>query len=82
MLDGYRAKNMRTIEIYLEAGELCEQMAAMRMWLDERRWEPSTFSCHSDGQGVLLRIDFKIAQEGEAFARRFGGRVNDPLLAA
>jgi hypothetical protein len=73
---------MRTVEIYLESGELCEQMAAMRLWLDDRRWEPSTFSCHDNGSGVLLRIDFKVAHEGEAFARRFGGRVNDPPLAA
>jgi hypothetical protein len=72
---------MRTIEIYLEAGELCEQMAAMRMWLDDRRYEPSTFSSHEDGFGVVLRIDFKIAEEAEAFARRFGGRVSDPVLA-
>jgi hypothetical protein len=73
---------MRTVEINLEPGELCEQMAAMRIWLDDRRWEPSTFSCRNDGPGVLLRIDFKIAQEGEAFARRFGGRVNDAAIAA
>jgi hypothetical protein len=73
---------MRTVEIDLEAGELCEQMAAMRMWLDERRWEPSTFSCHGVGPIVLVRLEFKIAEEGDAFARRFGGRVSDPLLAA
>jgi hypothetical protein len=73
---------MRTVEIHLEAGELCEQMAAMRMWLDDRRWEPSTFSSHGDGPAVVVRIEFKIAEEGEAFARRFGGQVSDPLLAA
>jgi hypothetical protein len=72
---------MRTVEIHLEAGELCEQMAAMRMWLDDRRYEPSTFSSRDNGLGVVLRIDFKVAQEGDAFARRFGGRVSDPVLA-
>ena len=54
----------------------------MRIWLDGRRWEPSTFSCRDDGPGFLLRIDFKVPQEGEAFARRFGGRLNQPPLAA
>jgi hypothetical protein len=73
---------MQTVEIDLEAGGLFEHMAAMRMWLDERRWEPSTFSCHDNGTSVLLRIEFKIPQEGEAFARRFGGRVNDLLVPA
>jgi hypothetical protein len=74
---------MSTVEIHLGPGELCEQMAAMRMWLDDRRWEPAVFSCRNEGLGVLLRVDFKVAQEGEAFARRFGGRLNDsPPLAA
>jgi outer membrane lipoprotein-sorting protein len=73
---------MQTVEIHLKAGQLCEEMAAMRIWLDGRRWEPSGFSCHDEGFGVLLRVDFKVAQEGEAFARRFGGRVNEPALAA
>jgi len=77
-----RGRIMWTVEIDLEAGELCEQMAAMRVWLDQRRWEPATFSCLDETPGVRLRIDFKAAKEGEAFARRFGGRVRTPPLAA
>jgi outer membrane lipoprotein-sorting protein len=73
---------MLTVEIRLASGELREQMSAMRMWLDERRWEPSVFSSHDDGRGVRVHIAFKNAREGEAFARRFGGRLNDPRLAA
>jgi outer membrane lipoprotein-sorting protein len=80
--NGNRAQNMQIVEIDLEPGQLCEQMAAMRMWLDDRRWEPSTFSCHDNGAGVLLRIEFKVAQEGEAFARRFGGRASHLLVSA
>lgn len=73
---------MRIVEIDLVADELFDQMAAMRMWLDRRRWEPSIFSCRENGASVLLRIEFKVPQEGEEFARRFGGRVSDALIAA
>jgi len=73
---------MLTVEIRFATGELREQMAAMRIWLDERRWEPSSFSSHDDGRRIRLQIAFKIAGEGEAFARRFGGRLNRPPLAA
>jgi hypothetical protein len=73
---------MSTVEIRLSMDELCKQMAAMRIWLDERRSEPSGFSSHDDGRGVQVRIAFKTAREGEAFARRFGGRLNGPRLAA
>jgi hypothetical protein len=75
-------KNMSTVEIRLAAAELRKQMAAMRIWLDERRCEPSRFSTDDDGRGVRLQIAFKTAREGEAFARRFGGRLNGPRLAA
>jgi hypothetical protein len=73
---------MARVEILLATGDLRRQMAAMRIWLDERRWEPSSFSSHDDGLGLRLHIAFKTAREGEAFARRFGGRLNGRQLAA
>jgi hypothetical protein len=66
---------MRTVEMRLRPQELSEKMAAMRMWLDERRFEPSSFTCHDCGAGVLVRIDFKIAEEADAFSRGFGSSV-------
>jgi hypothetical protein len=53
-------------------------MAMMRMWLDERRYEPSTFSCRDVEEDVLVRIEFKVAREAQAFAARFGGRLGGP----
>ncbi len=67
---------MRTVEMRLQPQELSETMAAMRIWLDERRFEPSSFTCHDCGSGVLVRIDFKVAEEADAFARCFGGSVD------
>ena len=67
---------MRTVEMRLQPQELSGTMAAMRMWLDERRFEPSSFTCHDCGASVLVRVDFKVAEEAEAFARRFGGTVD------
>jgi hypothetical protein len=67
---------MRTVEMRLQPQELSEKMAAMRMWLDERRFEPSSFTCHDCGAGVLVRVDFKVAEEADAFSRGFGGSVD------
>jgi hypothetical protein len=67
---------MRTVEIRLQPRELSETMAAMRIWLDERRFEPSSFICHDCAAGVLVRIDFKIAEEADAFAQSFSGSVD------
>jgi hypothetical protein len=67
---------MRTVEMRLQPQELSEKMAAMRMWLDERRFEPSSFTCNDCEAGVLVRVDFKVAEEADAFSRCFGGGVD------
>jgi len=67
---------MRTVEMRLQPQELSATMAAMRMWLDERRFEPSSFTCHDCGAGVLVRVDFKVTEEADAFSQGFGGTVD------
>jgi hypothetical protein len=49
-------------------------MGAMRVWLDQHRFEPSSFSCRDMDDGVLVSLEFKIAHQAHAFAERFGGR--------
>ena len=68
---------MRTVEIDLHPGDLSGTMAEMRMWLDERRFEPSVFCCCDAGAAVVVRIDFKVAEEAAAFADRFGARLGE-----
>ena len=67
---------MRTVEIRVPRPELSGRMAMMRMWLDEHRFEPSTFNCRDIEQDVLVRIEFKVASEAGAFAARFDGRLS------
>ncbi len=56
-------------------------MAAMRIWLDEHRFEPSSFACRDSEYGVLVCLEFKIARQAEEFAERFGGRAGGRLAA-
>lgn len=65
---------MRTVILPLKPSELSTQMAAMRVWLDERRVEPSSFSCRDSGAEVVVRVDFKVTNEADAFARHFTGQ--------
>jgi hypothetical protein len=67
---------MRSVEMRLRPQELSGTMAAMRIWLDERRFEPSSFTCNDFGDGVVVRVDFKVAEEADAFARCFRGSVD------
>jgi hypothetical protein len=66
---------MYRVEMRLRPSELLTTMAAMRVWLDERRYEPSVFTCRDGASDMLVGIAFKTADEGEAFADRFGGRL-------
>jgi hypothetical protein len=47
----------------------------MRLWLDEHRFEPSTFTYLDLNPGMNIQVSFRIGDEAEAFAQRFGGRT-------
>jgi hypothetical protein len=72
---------MYGVDIHVEQGDLRRKMSAMRIWLDEHRFEPSTFSCRDTDYGTLVSIEFKVPREAEAFAERFDGQANGRLGA-
>ena len=73
---------MSTVEMSLQARDLSAAMAEMRIWLDERRFEPASFSCREDSAGVVIRVDFAVTTEAEAFAGRFRGYIGGPPAGA
>ena len=62
---------MRTITMRVRAVDFAERIAAMRIWLDEHRFEPSRFNYSEDGNDVLIDLSFKIPVEAAAFSARF-----------
>jgi hypothetical protein len=66
---------MHTVEILLNRTDLSAQMGAMRVWLDERRYKISVFNYHQDNGGIVFTVVFDLAEEAEAFANRFAGRL-------
>ena len=70
---------MYLVDIRMQPGDLSRQMSAMRIWLDEHRFEPSTFSCRDADRGMLISVEFKMSDEAAAFAARFDGQANDQL---
>jgi hypothetical protein len=71
---GIRGLAMRNITIRVRAVDFAEQMAAMRTWLDEHRFEPSRFKYSEDDNDILIDVSFKAAVEAAAFSARFNGR--------
>jgi hypothetical protein len=47
----------------------------MRLWLDRCRFEPSTFTYVDLHPGMNIQVSFRVGEEAEAFARRFGGSL-------
>jgi hypothetical protein len=72
---------MQTVELKLDPADLREQMSAMRLWLDQRRCETSAFNCHRASGGVLVTVVFGVADDAEAFARRFAGQLTGTARA-
>jgi hypothetical protein len=72
---------MYLVDIRMQPGDLSRQMSTMRIWLDEHRFEPSTFSCRDADSGMLVSVEFKMSDEAAAFAARFDGQANGQLGA-
>jgi hypothetical protein len=72
---------MQTVEILIPPAELPRQMAAMRLWLDENRFETSAFSCDETPPDFRVSVSFGVADAATAFAARFAGRLQGPAPA-
>jgi len=67
---------MRTIEIRLNQGtSLSNELADMRAWLAREQCEPALLSCRDSDDLVIVHIDFSVSRDGDAFAKRFDGRI-------
>ena len=47
----------------------------MRLWLDRHQFVPSTYTYFDLNPGMSIHVSFRIGEEAEAFARRFGGSL-------
>ena len=69
---------MPTAEVRIaEEEDFGGRLTAMRRWLDEHRFEPSTFTYFYLDPGMMIRVSFSLADEAEAFAEEFGGLLLD-----
>jgi outer membrane lipoprotein-sorting protein len=50
-------------------------MQDMRLWLDARRIAPSRFTSTEAGGYLVVRTEFQVDAEAEAFADSFAGRM-------
>jgi hypothetical protein len=50
-------------------------MRKMREWLDQMRFNPSSFNWREIDGRFVVRVRFKAAEEAVAFAEHFAGRV-------
>jgi hypothetical protein len=74
---------MRTTELrLLDEEDLARRLTDMQIWLDEHRYEASTFTYFFLDRGMMIRVSFKIDVEADAFAQEFGGSLLDTPWAA
>jgi hypothetical protein len=51
-------------------------MKLMRLWLDQRKYQPKAFDYVISGGGTLVRIEFEHEAEAADFAEAFAGFVS------
>ena len=68
---------MRIAEVCIPDDNLVRRLTDLRLWLDEHRYQPSTFTYFFLHPGMMIRVLFKADHEAEAFAQEFGGSLLD-----
>jgi hypothetical protein len=66
---------MVTVEVPVPAEDVSTPMRNMRQWLDDMRFDPSSFALREIAGHFVVRVRFKSAFEAAAFAEHFAGRV-------
>jgi hypothetical protein len=65
---------MHTAEVRIAADDdFGARLKDMRLWLDEHRFEPSTFTYLDLNPWIRTQVSSNVADEAQAFAQRFGG---------
>lgn len=62
---------MHTVAIRLSAAAFSEEMKAMRVWLDERKLQPSIFEYQDVGNYLAVKVSFKARAEAEIFEKKY-----------
>jgi hypothetical protein len=71
-------KAVRVTEVRISDGnDLSERLTDMWVWLDEHRYEPSTFAYFFVPPGMKIRVSFKVEDEAKKFAEKFDGSLLD-----
>ena len=70
-----RRRMLHVVEIQIAADNFRELISRLRDWLEDERFQPRTFRYALSDPDTVLRVDFEIEDEAQAFARAFGGVV-------
>ena len=62
-----------TVQLRVDARQsIPSKMAEMREWLDRQQLVPDNFQYRMESDAVLVRADFKSADDAAAFTEAFG----------
>ena len=67
--------SLHSAEIRVGNGDFAGQMTRMRVWLDNRRFEPAVFRYDHADSAVVIHVDFAVEDEAAAFAHEFAGTL-------
>ena len=63
------------VEIQRAPGTMTRVMGEIREWLDAKRFEPDSFRCVTDADGIVFRLEFRSESQAQACAQRFEARL-------
>ena len=66
---------LHVVEIRFAGERFCDVITRVRDWLDDANVQPTTFRYWLYEPNSVLRVNFELEEQAEAFARAFHGVV-------
>ena len=70
-----KAKMLHVVEIRFAGETFRDAISRVRRWLDDKNVEPTTFRYWLYEPDSVLRVNFELEEQAEAFAQAFQGVV-------
>ena len=64
---------MRVVQVSVSRAEFADTLGAMRNWLDHNNRPLVRFDTATEGETIIIKVQFEDDAVGEAFRDEFGG---------
>jgi hypothetical protein len=74
-LEGFRPGMLHVVEVRFISGNIRDVLLQIRAWCDRKNVRQGTFRYWLSERDSVVRVNFELEEEAQAFAQTFSGTV-------